>query len=76
MTPLAADEKRCLGVLENLGKRNATRVTCVRRFECARYCQIERDRAGDGTANFPSTSYLCAPGHDAFISERFGRDDA
>lgn len=73
MTPLRNDESRCLGVLENLGKRNAHRVVCSRRDLCARFHQIERDRADD-PGPVPSTSYLCAPGHDAFISERFGRE--
>lgn len=76
MTHLRDDETRCVGVMENLGKRHATRVTCVRRFDCARYCQINRDRMGPGTALFPSTSYACLPGSDQFISERFGRDAA
>lgn len=76
MTVLANDMTRCLGVAENLGKRNATRVQCIRRFECARYCQIQRDRETTGTAFFPSTSYACLPGSDQFISERFGRDAA
>lgn len=76
MTRLYNDESRCLGVMENLGKRHATRVTCVRRFDRARYCQIQRDRETTGTAFFPSTSYACAPGSDQFISEEFGRDAA
>lgn len=70
---LPNDVTRCLGVDENLGKRNATRSQCARRFECRRHLQLDRD--ADRAAIVSVSDMLCGPGVDLFISARYIAED-
>ena len=65
-------ETRCRGVAENLGKRNATRVVCQRRPECARFHQRLAEEGKAAAELHPVSDYLCDVGSDRFISARHG----
>ena len=69
---LADGETRCRGVNENLGKSHATRVTCVRRFECARYQQRLAEEGKAAAEQHPLSDYYCQPGADQFVSAEHG----